>query len=89
MAMKSILKILGVITAVAIVSILIVLNSSPAHVDFYFAKTDTAVFLVIMTSFLLGFLCCYIFMGVRNISKRQKTKKYSQIRAEKTLMGEI
>jgi len=87
--MKPILRIMGVITAVAIVSILIVLNSSPAHVDFYFAKTDTAVFLVIMTSFLLGFLCCYIFMSVRNMSKRQKTKKYSQIRAEKTLMGEI
>jgi len=87
--MRSIVKILGVITAVAIVSVLIVLNSSPAHVDFYFAKTDTAVFLVIMTSFLLGFLCCYIFLGVRNITKRQKTKKYSQIRAEKALMGEI
>ncbi|MBF0450795.1 MAG: LapA family protein [Candidatus Magnetomorum sp.] len=83
------LKILGVITAIVITAILIVLNSTPAHVDFYFAKTDTAVFLVIMASFVLGFICCYILMSLRSLKNRKKTQKYSQIRAEKTLMGEI
>lgn len=80
---------LGVITAVAIISILIVLNSSPAHVDFYFAKADTAVFLVIMTSFVLGFICCYVLITLRNIKNNKKKQKYSRIRAENTLMGEI
>ncbi|KPA17993.1 magnetosome protein Mad14 [Candidatus Magnetomorum sp. HK-1] len=87
--MISVFKMLGVITAVAIISILIVLNSSPAHVDFYFAKADTAVFLVIMTSFVLGFICCYVLITLRNIKNNKKKQKYSRIRAENTLMGEI
>jgi uncharacterized integral membrane protein len=85
--MISIFKLLGVITAVAIISVLIVLNSGPAHVDFYFAKADTAVFLVIMTSFVLGFLCCYILMKLKNI--KNKKDKYSRLKAEKSIIGEI
>jgi len=85
--MRSIFKLLGVVTAVAIMTALIILNSGPAHVDFYFAKTDTAVFLVIMTSFVLGFLCCYILMMLKNI--KNKKQKYSRIKAEKSIIGEI
>jgi len=87
--MGSVFKMLGVITAVAMISVLIVLNSSPAHVDFYFAKADTAVFLVIMTSFVLGFVSCYVLMTLRNIKKRKKKQKYTRMKAENSLIGEI
>jgi len=86
--MLSFLKLLGVITAVVITGILIFLNSTPVHIDLFFTKGDTAVFLVIMTSFILGFISCYILIEVRNIKKNKK-KTATKLKKENRLIGEI
>ena len=86
--MLSILKILGIITAIIITGGLMILNSGPAHVNIFFTEADTAVFLVIMASFIAGFFSCYVFMGVKNIRKKDKRKRQT-FETYHHLVGEI
>jgi len=86
--MFSIIKILGILTAIIITGGLMILNSGPAHVDVLFTEADTAVFIIIMASFVAGFFSCYVFMTLKNIKKREKFRKQN-LTNDRSLIGEI
>lgn len=77
--MKTTLRILGALSAIIMVGSLIVMNSTPAHVDLVLVEGEIAVFMVIMVSFLLGFGTCLFYQLLRRMvghtEKRRRTAK--------------
>ncbi|MBF0102951.1 MAG: LapA family protein [Desulfobacterales bacterium] len=86
--MKTLFRFLGMITAIIIVSLIIVLNTGLAHINLVFIKGDIAVFLIIMASFVCGFICGLIFVGLKKITKPKKKPK-KEIETRTDLIGEI
>ena len=61
---------LGISFVVFMVVMFAVMNSTPAHVDLFFAEGDIATFLVIASSFLVGFSTCFILSWLRRVANR-------------------
>ncbi|MBW2062375.1 MAG: DUF1049 domain-containing protein [Deltaproteobacteria bacterium] len=76
------LWIVSTIIMLVVAVLFIIVNSSPAHVDLFFIEGDSAVFMVILVSFLLGFFSCLLFLWLRRLLRRLKEK-------EPSLIGEI
>ncbi len=61
---------LGIAFVVFMVVMFAIMNSTPAHVDLFFAEGDIATFLVIASSFLMGFSACFILSWLKKIVNR-------------------
>ena len=70
------LLITSAIVMVVVAVMFIIVNSAPAHVDLFFIEGDTAVFLVIMVSFLSGFFSCLLFLWLKRILRRLKKRSH-------------
>ena len=61
------MRILGIACVVVVVILFAIVNSTPTHVDLFFAEGDIATFLVIASSFLVGFSTCFILSWLRKV----------------------
>ena len=71
------LKILGFISGVILLGSLIIMNAQPANVNFIFVDGEVAVFLIIIVSFLIGFVACFTYLWLRKalLCKKDSMKK--------------
>jgi len=73
--MKTILKILGVITAIILIGYLIIMNAQPVRVDMVFVHGEVSCFLVIIASFMAGYVTCLLYMWLKKgLIVKKKTK---------------
>lgn len=63
--MRITLKILGFITGIILVGSLMVMNAQPVNVDLVFIDGEVACFLIIISSFLVGFITCLVYLWLR------------------------
>ena len=59
------LKIIGFISGIILIGSLIVMNAEPANVNFIFVDGEVAVFLIIIVSFLIGFVTCLTYLWLK------------------------
>ena len=74
--MKMMLKILGVITAIILIGYLIIMNAQPVKVDMVFVHGEVSCFLVIIASFMAGYITCLLYMWLkRGLLVEKKTRR--------------
>jgi len=78
------LKILGFISGVILLGSLIIMNAEPANVNLIFVDGEVAVFLVIIISFLVGFVTCFTYLWLKKalLCKKdsiEKTAKHNDV----------
>ncbi|SLM32758.1 Putative membrane protein (DUF1049), greigite-island specific protein (in syntheny with OMM_30 in the MMP) [Desulfamplus magnetovallimortis] len=78
--MKITLKILGVITGLILIGSLMVMNAQPVKVDLVFVDGEVACFLIIIASFLTGYLSCLVYLWLKRslMTDRKKTHSISR-----------
>lgn len=69
------MRILGIATVVVVVIMFAIVNSTPTHVDLFFAEGDIATFLVIASSFLMGFSTCFVLSWLRKVVARHRKQE--------------
>ncbi|MBF0302776.1 MAG: DUF1049 domain-containing protein [Desulfamplus sp.] len=83
--MKTTLKILGVITAVILIGSLMIMNAQPVKVNMMFVDGEVSCFLIIIVSFMAGYLTCLIYMLLKRSlmvdkkNRRIPTSKHDDI----------
>jgi uncharacterized integral membrane protein len=75
MKSKSLFWAIGAISAAAMTLVFALRNSSSTHVDLIFIEGDFALSFLMLASFLLGFLLCWVFLGVRKFVKGYRTMR--------------
>ncbi len=70
--MKITLKILGFITGVILIGSLMIMNAQPVKVDLVFIDGEMSCFLIIISSFLIGFFSCLVYIWLKNSLVIQK-----------------
>ena len=83
--MSKLFRIVGIVTGVVVTLMFVLVNLTITRVDLFFIEGDTWVFLVIMASFLAGYLTCLLFARLK---RGRKSKKNSDS-LQRSLVGEI
>jgi len=83
--MSKLFRIVGIVTAVVVTLMFVLVNLTITRVDLFFIEGDTWVFLIIMASFLAGYLTCLLLTWL----KRKRKSKKSSASLERSLVGEI
>ena len=83
--MSKLFRIVGIVSGLVVTLMFVLVNLTTAHVDLFFIEGDTWVFLVIMSSFLSGYLTCLLFTWLR---RGRKAKKSSDS-LERSIVGEL
>jgi len=83
--MNKLFRIVGIVTGVVVTLMFVIVNLTITRVDLFFIEGETWVFLVIMGSFLAGYLTCLLFAWLKRVRKSKK----SSDSLERSLVGEI
>ncbi len=62
-------------TAVILIGSLMIMNAQPVRVDMVFVDGEVACFLVIIASFMAGYITCLIYMWLKNSLQSDKNNK--------------
>ncbi len=65
--MRTTLKILGLVTGAILIGSLIVMNAQTVRIDLVFIDGEVALFLVIVASFLAGFITCLTYLWLKRM----------------------
>ena len=83
--MSKLFRIVGIVTGLVLTLMFVLVNLTITRVDLFFIEGDTWVFLIIMASFLAGYLTCLLLTWL----KRKRKSKKSSASLERSLVGEI
>jgi len=83
--MSKLFRIVGIVSGLIITLMFVLMNLSLAHVDLFFIEGDVWAFLVVMGSFLAGYLTCLIYSWLRRVRKSKK----SSDSLERSIVGEL
>ena len=83
--MNKLIRIVGIVSGLVLTLMFVLMNLSLAHVDLFFIEGDVWTFLVVMGSFLAGYLTCLLFTGLRRVRKSKK----SSDSLERSIVGEL
>jgi len=78
--MRVTLKIIGFISGVILVGSLIIMNARPVVIDLIFIDGEVAVFIIIIASFIAGFITCVIYLWLKKSLLVQKQSKQKSLR---------
>ena len=83
--MSKLFRIIGIVSGLVITLMFVLMNLSLAHVDLFFIEGDMWSFLVVMGSFLAGYLTCMLFTWLRRVRKSKKKSDF----LERSIVGEL
>lgn len=83
--MSKLFRIVGIVSGLVVTLMFVLVNLTITRVDLFFIEGETWVFLVIMASFLAGYLTCLLFAWLKRVRKSKK----SSDSLERSLVGEI
>jgi len=83
--MSKLFRIIGIVSGLVITLMFVLMNLSLAHVDLFFIEGDVWSFLVVMGSFLAGYLTCMLFTWLRRVRKSKKKSDF----LERSIVGEL
>ncbi|MEA1967841.1 MAG: hypothetical protein U9N77_06445 [Thermodesulfobacteriota bacterium] len=78
--MRITLKIIGFISGVILVGSLIIMNATPVVIDLVFIDGEVAVFIIIIASFITGFITCVIYLWLKKSLLVQKQSRQKSLR---------
>ena len=70
--LSGLFRIFGIVTGVVVTLMFVIMNLSVAHLDLFFIEGDVWVILIIMGSFLAGFLTCFLLGRLKRLRKAKK-----------------
>ncbi|MBF0210461.1 MAG: LapA family protein [Desulfamplus sp.] len=73
--MKTTLKILGIITGFILVGSLMIMNSQPVKVDMVFVNGEVSCFVIVIASFLAGYITCLIYQWLKSSLRIEKKNR--------------
>ena len=83
--MSKLFRIIGIVSGLVLTLMFVLMNLSLAHVDLFFIEGDVWSFLVVMGSFLAGYLTCMLFTWLRRVRKSKKKSDF----LERSIVGEL
>jgi uncharacterized integral membrane protein len=83
--MNKLFKIVGIVSGLVLTLMFVIVNLTITHVDLFVIEGDTWVFMVIMGSFVAGYLTCLLLTWLKRVRKSKK----SSDSLERSLVGEI
>ncbi len=83
--MNKLFRIVGIVSGLIVTLMFVVVNLRTTHVDLFVVEGDTWAFLVIMCSFLAGYLTCLLLTWLKRARKSKKNSKS----LERSIVGEI
>ena len=83
--MSKLFRIVGIVSGLVVTLMFVAVNLTITRVDLFFIEGETWVFLVIMSSFLAGYLTCFILARLRRL--RKDSKRSDSL--ERSIVGEI
>ena len=83
--MTKLFRIVGIVSGLVVTFMFVIVNLTITHVNLFFIEGDVWTFLVIMGSFLAGYLTCLLFAWLKRV---RKSKKHSDS-LERSIVGEL